>query len=251
MFRFISMTLLVLATGCAVSQKQEQELGRQLWTLEFGFRGQSRDIRAVSILERVSSRVITIANCSDQIKGSILVEAYGSDAVCLSGGKVTVYANMLPIIQDEASLAVVVSHLLAHLNLGHYRQRLGESLTINLPINIVRNFTGGMVLSRPGIAMEVFGVHSQLNIPLPFSSEQEAEADKLGLQYLACAGYEPRAATAFWARSSNKCNFFLLHPNNKGRLEHLRELLPEALILYNNAPRQYGNGESLQQEQTP
>ena len=167
-----------------------------------------------------------------------LVDNKEVNAWCMPGGKVVFYTGILPVTKDEAGLAVVMGHEIAHAIGGHGSERMSQGMLVQF---------GGMALStaleeKPvetqQVWMTAFGLGSQFGIMLPFSRMHESEADHLGLIFMAMAGYDPATAVEFWKRMSAMKNeqappeFMSTHPADATRISDLKELLPEAMKYY-------------------
>jgi predicted Zn-dependent protease len=169
-----------------------------------------------------------------------LVEDKAANAWCMPGGKVVVYTGILPITQTETGLAVVMGHEIAHAVAEHGNERMSQGLLTQL---------GGMALSEAlsskpeqtrALWMTAFGVGTQVGALLPFSRLQESEADRLGLIFMAMAGYDPNEAVAFWQRmaansSGSPPEFLSTHPSDKTRIANLQKVIPEAMRYYNQS----------------
>ena len=160
------------------------------------------------------------------------------NAWAMPGGKVAVYEGIIPVAGDDTGLAVVMSHEIAHVVANHGGERLSQQLTMQM---------GGMALSvafanepekTRALWMGVYGVGAQVGVMLPFSRLHESEADKMGMVFMAMAGYDPRAAVDFWQRMSkakeggSPPEFLSTHPADETRIERIKEFLPEALDYY-------------------
>ncbi len=172
-----------------------------------------------------------------------LIESPEQNAWVLPGGKVVVYTGLLPITQDEAGLATVLGHEIAHAVADHGGERMTQALLVDL---------GGMALDkalqqRPDTTRELFssayGTTTNVGVILPFSRLQESEADRLGLIFMAMAGYDPRSAVDFWQRmaaaseGSQQVPVLLsTHPTNERRIRDIQKHLPEALSHYAARP---------------
>ena len=166
-----------------------------------------------------------------------LVEDNTVNAWCMPGGKVVFYTGILPITQDETGLAVVMGHEIAHAIAEHGGERMSQALLQQM---------GGIGLSialkdKPqetqNLWLTAYGAGSQVGVMLPFSRLHEGEADKLGLIFMAIAGYNPNVAVSFWQRmaknkGANVPEFLSTHPSDKTRIEKLKEFMPEALKYY-------------------
>lgn len=169
-----------------------------------------------------------------------LVNDKAANAWCMSGGKVVVYTGLLPITQDETALAVVMGHEIAHAIARHGNERMSQQLLVQL---------GGMGLAvalqeKPKQTQDIFllsyGVGSALGI-LKYSRTHESEADKLGLVFMAMAGYNPQEAVPFWQRMAKKSGspnvpeIFSTHPSDETRIKDLKAFLPTAMKYYSGA----------------
>jgi len=168
-----------------------------------------------------------------------LVEDETVNAWCMPGGKVVVYTGILPIARDEAGLAVIMGHEIAHAIANHGGERLSHGLMVQM---------GGIALSEALSAknpqtqqlfLSLYGVGTQVGYVLPYSRLQESEADRLGLIFMAMAGYDPGQAVPFWQRMANQKDgkntppeFLSTHPSDTTRIQKIRELLPEAMKYY-------------------
>ena len=167
-----------------------------------------------------------------------LVNNPEANAWAMPGGKVVVYTGLLPITQNEAALAMVMGHEIAHAVLQHGNERMSQGL--------IQQF-GGVALSvalssqpaqTQNLFMNAYGVGSQVGAILPFSRKQELEADRYGMIWAAMAGYNPREAITLWQRMEKASNgqappqFLSTHPSSGNRINQLEKYLPEALKYY-------------------
>jgi len=166
------------------------------------------------------------------------VDSKDINAWCMPGGKVVVYTGLLPVTQNEAALAVVMGHELAHSVAKHGNERMSQAMVQQM---------GGMALEvalaqKPqetkDIFMATYGIGSQVGAILPWSRQQETEADQYGLIFSAMAGFDPREALPFWQRMSkagggSPPEFLSTHPSDETRLRKLEKFIPEAMKYYN------------------
>ena len=168
-----------------------------------------------------------------------LIESKEVNAWCMPGGKVAVYTGILPVTQDENGLAVVMGHEIAHAVAGHGGERMSHLLAVQL---------GGVALAvamaeKPEASRNLwfaaFGLGTQVGFILPYSRVQEYEADRLGLIFMAMAGYEPRHAVTLWERMAALKEgkeappaFLSTHPTDEARIAHIEKALPEAIRYY-------------------
>ncbi|HYQ48145.1 MAG TPA: M48 family metallopeptidase [Thermodesulfovibrionales bacterium] len=198
--------------------------------------------RAGGRIQHAVERYFSEQNLSDQLAGYKwefnLVKDDAINAWCMPGGKVVVYTGILPIAAGEDGLAVVMGHEISHAIAKHGNERMSQGLVAQM---------GGMALSvalaektkeTQDLFMTAFGVGSQVGILLPYSRIQESEADRLGLVFMAMAGYDPREAVAFWKRmAAGKKGtappaFLSTHPADSKRIADIEKLVPEAMGYY-------------------
>jgi predicted Zn-dependent protease len=166
-----------------------------------------------------------------------LVESKEVNAWCMPGGKVVFYEGIMPVCKDENGIAVVMGHEVAHAIAEHGNERMSQGLLAQL---------GGVALSEAlkekpqqtqQLWMAAYGLGAQVGILLPFSRTQESEADRLGLIFMAIAGYDPNGAVEFWQRMAQvggqaPPEFLSTHPANQTRINDIKSHLPEAMGYY-------------------
>lgn len=169
-----------------------------------------------------------------------LVKSSDVNAFCMPGGKIVVYEGILPVTQNETGLAVVIGHEVAHAVAKHSNERMSQQLVTQYGTAAVGTALGGASQGVQQAAAVALGLGSQYGILLPYSRKQELEADELGLIFMAMAGYDPTAATAFWTRMSQNSDgstpeFMSTHPSDNTRIQQIQKYLPEALKHYKGA----------------
>ncbi len=165
-----------------------------------------------------------------------LVKGQQANAFCMPGGKVAVFEGILPYTQDETGLAVVLGHEIAHAVAKHSNERLSQQMLMQYGANI----TSLLLTKKSAITQQtigtLYGIGAKVGVALPNSRKQELEADRLGLIFMAMAGYNPREAVNFWKRMSanggSQSDFLSTHPNDGKRIANITKRLPEALKYY-------------------
>ena len=158
------------------------------------------------------------------------------NAFCMPGGKVAVYDGILPVTQTETGLAVVIGHEVAHAIAKHSSERLSQQLLVQYGAAFAQiAVSQKSAIIQQGVGA-LYGVGAQVGL-LKYSRVQESEADKLGLIFMAMAGYDPNQAVPFWQRmaangSSAVPEFLSTHPSDERRISDIQKNLPDALKYY-------------------
>lgn len=174
-----------------------------------------------------------------------LVRSEQVNAFCLPGGKIVVYTGILPSTKTEAGLAAVMGHEMAHAVARHGSQRLLRT-SLAQTFLVGANFSlGNLDMQQRQTIMAALGAGAQYGVMLPFSREQETEADELGLLYMARAGYDPHEAISFWERMSQAGGaqppvYLSTHPSHARRIQDLKEFLPKAMAEYEKSKKLQG-----------
>lgn len=180
-------------------------------------------------------------NLSKNLKGYKwefnLIENKEANAFCMPGGKVAVFTGILPLTQNEIGLAVVIGHEIAHAVAKHSNERMSQALLSQLGGQVLAEAVKQKPQQTRQIWMGLFGVGVQLGAVLPYNRLQESEADRLGLIFMAMAGYDPNAAIGFWQRMSQSGGakppeFLSTHPSDENRIQQIRSEIPEAMKYY-------------------
>jgi Zn-dependent protease with chaperone function len=252
MKKIISLILIVgLITGCAsapytgrsqvilVSEGQEAALGDDAYRHVLRDSVVSRAPDAERIVRKVGERIAAAANKPEyKWEFTIINDPETVNAFAVPGGKVAVYTGIFGPARDEAGLAVVLGHEVAHALARHPAERMSQGLLLQLG-----GVGLGIALGRnPTVAnqvLQVYGIGAGVGVALPFGRAQETEADRIGLILMAKAGYDPRVALELWERMEKKeggkgapPEFLSTHPGYETRISQLRSFLPEALIYY-------------------
>lgn len=163
-----------------------------------------------------------------------LVKDETVNAWCMPGGKIVFYTGILPICEDETGVAVVMGHEVAHALADHGAQRMSAGTLQQVGAVGVAVATSGKSAKTQNAFMQAYGIGSQVGGMLPFSRSHEREADRIGLQIMAIAGYDPTEAAELWKRMKAQSGgqappeFLSTHPSNDTRINNLTAWAPEA-----------------------
>ena len=168
-----------------------------------------------------------------------LVQDPSVNAFCMPGGKIVVYEGLLPVTQDETSLAIVLGHEIAHAVAKHSAEQMSTAIKQQYGAQALSVLMAGAGASSgmQQVAGTVFGLGAK-GASAKYSRDHESEADYLGIIFAAMAGYNPDAAVAFWQRMSQatgggSTSWLSTHPSDATRIKQIQGWLPEARKYYN------------------
>ncbi len=254
-WRFLALVLVWAAiAGCTtapytgrqqvlmVSPEREQALGYQAFSQIQRSSRVAADPALQARVQQVGERIAKAANRPDyHWEFIVLQDDKMANAFCLPGGKVGIYTGLFKYIKNDNDLATVISHEVAHALARHAGERLSQGrlaqaggLALNVGLAAL-----GVPSGASQMAMQGYGLGSQLGILLPYSRVQESEADRIGLILMAKAGYNPESALEFWERfatakkdKAQLPQFLSTHPSDASRVQSIRAFLPEARQYY-------------------
>ncbi|MBC7587146.1 MAG: M48 family metallopeptidase [Chitinophagaceae bacterium] len=167
-----------------------------------------------------------------------LVDNPQANAWCMPGGKIVVYTGLFPITQNEAALAVVMGHEIAHALAKHGSERMSEGLLQQFGQVALAVAVSNKPAETQNLFLNAYGIGTQVGFALPHSRNQESEADKFGLRFTAMAGYNPREAISLWERMKMASNgnrppeFLSTHPGEDRRIADLNAIMDETIKDY-------------------
>ncbi len=211
-----------------------------------------------AMVQRVAARIARASGENFQWEW-VLIESPEVNAWCMPGGKIAVYTGIMPVLKNEAALAAVLGHEVAHAVRRHGKQRYARAMTENEIGLLVGGAAviGGQLFCKTTACKLLAaggGVAAGFAITFfdrKFSRGDESEADQFGQEYMARAGYEPSEAVRLWERMSIAMQgkappeWLSTHPSDEHRRQKLTEWLPEAESIYQAAPQHYGLGTNI------
>jgi predicted Zn-dependent protease len=231
------------------SPQDENKMGLDAYQDVLKNEKKSTDAEGIAMVQRVGKRLAAVVPGGDQFQWEFnLLESDTVNAFCLPGGKVAIYTGILPYCQNEAALAAVMGHEIGHAVARHG----GKRMTQGVIMGGVQTALGevlkakGYSESTSTMALAAAGGLAQVGVVLPFSRGHELEADSMGLEYMAKAGYDPQEAVQFWTRfaklGSSGPAFLSTHPQSDDRATKLGERMTEAKQWYAGASVKSGLG---------
>ncbi len=234
-----------------VTQDQELQMGDVAYTEVVNSSKISKNPEYNAAVKRVAGRIAGVANRPDfEWEYTVIDEDKTINAFALPGGKIGVYTGILKVAQTDAGLATVLSHEVGHATARHGGERITAGLLSQIGAVGLAAALGGSGMD-PNLTygiMQAYGLGVQVGGILPFSRSQESEADRIGLIYMARAGYDPRESVLFWQRmaeatknSQRPPEFLSTHPDNGTRITNLQRHMPEAMRVYTTSKKAPNN----------
>lgn len=209
----------------------------------------SLDGQLITIVERVGRQLAAVSPMPSLKWEFKLIESDRKNVIALPGGKVVIYTGILPVCANEAGLAALMSHQIAHDIARHRAERLAATMNTGgqlmaTPVGLSHSKNKNALLTALGIGSAEDGIG-------PFHPNHEFEADEIGIMLMVKAGYDPGEAERFWSRvntmqkGSRPPEVLTLHPINPKRMMDIRRLLPKAHRAYRANPLKHGLGQSF------
>ena len=216
-----------------VSDAQERQLGDEAYSEMLKKSRLSTRSDWQAQLRRVGQRIAAAADKPEYKWEFNVIQGKEVNAFALPGGKVAFWEGIMPIAQDDNGIAVIMGHEVAHALARHGAERMSQQMGAQA-IGQILSLGVGKV--SPGLQedfLQLYGLGATVGVLLPWGRTQESEADRIGLNLMAKAGYDPATAIAFWERMSKvggdkPPEFLSTHPSDETRIAQIKEWLPEA-----------------------
>ncbi|MFT4975526.1 MAG: putative Zn-dependent protease [Myxococcota bacterium] len=264
-FTMLSALLLAGCTKLPYTQRRQLNVVPENFMNELGVTAY-REVRQssgiltsgddVDRMRRITGDISAVTGRDDYVWRSTLFE--DDDVVnawCMPGGKIGFYTGILPVLENEAGMAFVMGHEVAHAVMKHGAERMSQQLVALGGLTALGLYIDNRTELEPRqsqLILAVLGLGAQVGIMLPFSRLHESEADQVGLMFMARAGYPPQEAIAVWDRMEASSGgglsieFLSTHPSYDTRRENLRGLMTRADKRYEaNRSKRTGTGDPL------
>lgn len=212
-----------------MSPKQELALGEKSYKQALSKSKVIVGTKDANRVKEIGYKIAKVANRPDFKWEFNLVDNKAQNAFCLPGGKVVVYTGILDVAKNDAQLATVMAHEVAHALARHGAERMSSAM-VQQGIQVIGNIV--LQSSAPqytNVFNQAYGVGSQLGVMLPYGRLQESEADEIGIYLMAKAGYDVNEALNFWQNMSNgkkqTNEFFSTHPSSTTRISNIKNVI--------------------------
>lgn len=219
-----------------VPEEEVQQMGLEAWQKIKSETPASGNAGYQQTAERVAGRILSASGRDPDEWEVVVFEGEQVNAFALPGRKIGVYEGMFAVADSDAKLAAVLAHEVAHVDAHHSAQRVNTQMATELGTQLISAALGAANVAPPETTARLLGVGAQYGVVMPYSRNQESEADSIGLRYMAQAGYDPNAAVALWramaAQGGSPPAFLSTHPAPGQRAQALEAQLPEAMEIY-------------------
>ena len=245
--KYVILVGLVIFMGCSTSP-----LGRSQFTMmpkdqidRMGiqaFENQKKNLRVSN--DQAANRLIRCVSntLTKQVKGRweiVVFKEASPNAFALPGGKIGVHTGLLKVARNQHQLATVIGHEIAHVLAQHSNERVSQQFAVQSGLSLTQALAGATTGTGQAL-MGLLGVGAQYGILMPYGRSQESEADLLGLDLMANAGFDPKESIDLWinmgkASRGQTPEFLSTHPSHGTRIEDLKKRMPSALRKWNRA----------------
>lgn len=256
MYKLWTTVLLVsLLSACAVSPTGRQQFialpSSQLQAMGAQAFAKIKREKPIETQQGPNAYVRCVANAiTRQLDGPqqrswevVVFEDESPNAFALPGGKIGVHTGLLDVARNEDQLAAVIGHEVGHVLAEHGNERMSQQLAVQGGMAAAGALSGGMDSVSRELLMRGLGLGAQVGVLLPYSRVHESEADVIGLDLMARAGFDPRASVDLWrnmaaASEGQPLEFLSTHPAHESRIQNLQSRMGQALDTYEQARRQ-------------
>ena len=249
LFHSLALSVGLLLTACATSptgrnqfialpDTQVDQMGLQAFNSLKQQKPLSRNQRYNQIAQCVAHAI------THEVGGGawevLVFEDASPNAFALPGKKIGVHTGMFSIINSTAQLAAVIGHEVGHVLARHSNERASQDMLVKQGMSMIQQSSMG----QNPMTMGMLGLGAKYGVLMPFSRTQESEADMIGLDLMAKAGFDPRDSIGLWQRMSQAekgqqpAEFMSTHPANETRIAQLQQKMPQALSLFQQAQAQ-------------
>ncbi|MGH8726926.1 MAG: M48 family metallopeptidase [Burkholderiales bacterium] len=229
-----------------VPEAQVSQMGLQTFQEILKKEDVSNDSKLNALVQKVGARIAQAVDAGVKWDFVVFNDDKQVNAFALPGGKVGVYSGLFKVVNGEAELAAVIGHEIAHVTAKHGAERLSQGIVAQAGLAATAIALSNRDPTTVQLVTTALGAGTTVGVLLPYSRLQESEADKLGMIYMAKAGYDPRAAKDLWVKMAKASQgqarppeLLSTHPASETRIAQIENWMPEALEHYKDG-RQSG-----------
>ena len=245
---FTSSVLAVVLSSCATSPTGKSQFimmpDNQINQMGLQAFDTLKSDKKISYNAQYNQATTCIANAITQIVGGnwevVVFEDKSPNAFALPGNKIGVYTGMLQLVDNQEQLAAVIGHEIGHVLAKHSNERASQEMAVSQGLNILQAMT--MPTSALGqLGFGLLGVGAEYGVLKPYGRAQESEADMIGVDLMAKAGFDPRQSIGLWQKmdqatqGQQPVEFMSTHPSHATRIQDLQQHMPQAMGLFQQA----------------
>lgn len=192
----------------------------------------------IETVNRVANQIIDASGLRSKANWEVVIlKSSVPNAMVLPNGKIIVFTGIIPIAKNEAGLAAILGHEVAHVAAKHSAERVSQVVLAKAVVNAAAAAADARSNKNAPAISAALGLGAQYGVLMPFSRLHESEADRIGQLYMAKAGYDPAEAVLLWQRmqekaGASKYEFLSSHPSSETRQEQLAQWLPQAKMYF-------------------
>lgn len=213
-----------------VPDQQVEAMGAETWQQIRSQTPASTSATYQQRAEQVADRMLSAAGKAPQEWEVVVFQGAERNAFALPNKKIGVYEGMMELVSGPDELAAVIGHEIAHVEERHAAQRVNTQVATQTGVQIASSAAGAAAGVSPEVVAGILGAGAQYGLSLPYSRNQELEADQRGLVYMARAGYDPHAAVSLWEKMKDgpsQPTFLSTHPAPEQRIERLQQQIAQ------------------------
>ncbi|GIU41965.1 Zn-dependent protease [Shewanella algidipiscicola] len=250
MKQMITVVILVILAGCATNQsptgrsqtllfsaQQMDQMGAESFEQMKQQQALSKDKQRIAYVRCVASRITAVLPVGQPKWEVVLFESEQINAFALPGGHIGVYTGLLKVATNQDQLATVIGHEVAHVLANHSNEQVSRAQMTGVGMQLANAALDVSGVSNRDLYMAALGLGAQVGFVLPYGREQESEADIMGVELMARAGFDPSQSIKLWqnmakAGGSQGPELLSTHPSHGRRIADLQQMQPKVMPLY-------------------
>nr|WP_110458252.1 M48 family metallopeptidase [Shewanella algidipiscicola] len=250
MKQMITVVILVILAGCVTnlsptgrsqtllfSAQQMDQMGAESFEQMKQQQALSKDKQRIAYVRCVASRITAVLPAGQPKWEVVLFESEQINAFALPGGHIGVYTGLLKVTTNQDQLATVIGHEVAHVLANHSNEQVSRAQVTGVGMQLANAALDVSGVGNRELYMAALGLGAQVGFVLPYGREQESEADIMGVELMARAGFDPSQSIKLWqnmakAGGSQGPELLSTHPSHGRRIADLQQMQPKVMPLY-------------------